>query len=244
MDKIAVISDIHGNIPALEAVLKDIEDRKISRIFCLGDLAGKGPGSCEAVDIIRKKCEIVVKGNWEYFISEQEDNKFEEVLWHRGVLGEKRLAYLRELPLYHEFYMSGKLVRICHASPKDVFKRVHATAGYEEKMELFEAPEDSEIDSDVIIYGDIHGAYSQCFDKKMIFNVGSVGNPLEMTLASYGIIEGEYNGLNIGTFSMSIVRVPYDIELAVQYAIDKKIPALEFYIDELRTGVYRGKKIK
>ncbi|ADO84303.1 metallophosphoesterase family protein [Ilyobacter polytropus] len=242
MDKIAVISDIHGNIPALEAVLKDIEDRKISRIFCLGDLAGKGPGSCETVDIIRKKCEIVVKGNWEYFISEQEDNEFEEVLWHRGILGKERLEYLKSLPLYQEFYMSGKLVRICHASPKDVLKRVHASASYVEKAELFEAPEDSELDSDVIIYGDIHGAYSQCFDQKMIFNVGSVGNPLEFTLASYGIIEGSYKSLEEGAFSISIVRVPYDIELAVQYAIEKKIPDLEHYINELRTGVYRGKK--
>ncbi|WP_319371861.1 metallophosphoesterase family protein [uncultured Ilyobacter sp.] len=244
MDKIAVISDIHGNIPALEAVLKDIEDKKISRIFCLGDLAGKGPDSCEAVDIVRKKCEVVVKGNWEYFISEQEDNEFEEVLWHRRILGDKRLEYLRGLPLYHEFYMSGKLIRICHASPKDVFKRVHATATYDEKTELFEAPEESESDSDVVIYGDIHGAYSQCFDQKMIFNVGSVGNPLELTQASYGIIEGKYKSFEMATFSMSIVRVPYDIELAVQYAIDKKIPDLKFYIDELRTGVYRGKKNK
>lgn len=242
MERIAIISDIHGNIPALEAVLKDIELRKIKRIFCLGDLAGKGPGSCEAVDIIREKCEVVVKGNWEYFISEQEDNEFIEVLWHRDVLGEERLNYLRSLPLYHEFYMSGRLVRICHASPKSVFHRVHASASYEEKLKLFQAPEDAENDSDMIIYGDIHGAYSQCFDKKVIFNVGSVGNPLEMTQASYGIIEGGYQEKKIHSFSMSIVRVSYDIEAAVRHAIQEEIPDLEDYIGELRTGVYRGKK--
>jgi predicted phosphodiesterase len=242
MEKIALISDIHGNITALEAVLKDIESRKINRIFCLGDLAGKGPGSCEAVDIIKKRCEIVVKGNWEYFISEQEDNKFVEVLWHRNILGEERLEYLRGLPLYHEFYMSGKLVRVCHASPKSVFHRVHASASYEKKLELFEAPEEAENDSDMVIYGDIHGAYSQFFDKKIIFNVGSVGNPLEMTQASYGIIEGGYEEKGHQTFSLSIVRVSYDIEEAVRHAIDEQIPDLEDYIGELRTGVYRGKK--
>ena len=59
MDKIAVISDIHGNMPALETVLDDIRQRGIEQIFCLGDLAGKGPLSAEAVDTIREVCDIV-----------------------------------------------------------------------------------------------------------------------------------------------------------------------------------------
>ncbi len=55
MDKIAVISDIHGNLPALEAVLADIQQRDIHRIICLGDLVGKGPDSSKAIDIIKEK---------------------------------------------------------------------------------------------------------------------------------------------------------------------------------------------
>ena len=50
MDKIAIISDIHGNIPALESVLQDIRERNISRIFCLGDIVGKGPHPEKAVE--------------------------------------------------------------------------------------------------------------------------------------------------------------------------------------------------
>ena len=61
MERIAVISDIHANVVALEAVLEDIKRRKIDRIFCLGDLVMKGASPCEVVDIIREKCEIVVK---------------------------------------------------------------------------------------------------------------------------------------------------------------------------------------
>lgn len=49
MERIAVISDIHGNLPALEAVLKDIKKQNIERIYCLGDLAGKGPSPAEVV---------------------------------------------------------------------------------------------------------------------------------------------------------------------------------------------------
>lgn len=63
MEKIAIISDIHANIIALEEVLKDIEKRKVNRIFCLGDLVTKGSSPCEVVDKIKEKCEIVVKGN-------------------------------------------------------------------------------------------------------------------------------------------------------------------------------------
>lgn len=62
MDRIAVISDIHGNWPACEAVLEDIASRGISRVFCLGDLIGKGPSPSEVLDAVRQRCEVVVRG--------------------------------------------------------------------------------------------------------------------------------------------------------------------------------------
>ena len=57
MDRIAIISDIHGNLPALHATLDDIAARGITRIVCLGDLVGKGPHSDQATDICRAACE-------------------------------------------------------------------------------------------------------------------------------------------------------------------------------------------
>jgi protein phosphatase len=68
LDKIAVISDIHGNILALESAFQDIRTREIKRNICLGDLEGKGPHSSKAADLIQEHCETVVKGNWDYFI--------------------------------------------------------------------------------------------------------------------------------------------------------------------------------
>ena len=82
MEKIAVISDIHGNIPALESVLQDIKLRGIERIICLGDLVGKGPHSSEAIEIIRKECEVVVMGNWDDFITKP--TEFEALKWHQN----------------------------------------------------------------------------------------------------------------------------------------------------------------
>lgn len=74
MDRIALISDIHGNMPALEATLADIQRRDIERIFCLGDLVGKGPHSAQVVDSCRQVCEATVKGNWDEGILADEDH--------------------------------------------------------------------------------------------------------------------------------------------------------------------------
>ena len=239
MDRIAIISDIHGNIPALEAVVSDIKNRGISRIMCLGDLAGKGPDSDIAVDMIKNDCELVVKGNWDYFMAEGDYNVM--LAWHRKKLGEKRLNYLKNLPGYAEFYMSGRLIRLCHAAPNDVFHRVQSTASYEEKITLFKDPKGEDKESDIVGYGDIHGSYIDNFQGKTLFNVGSVGNPLDITQSSYGIIEGSYEEKITSAFSISLVKVPYDIEKAVQQAIESKMPDLQEYINELRTARYRGK---
>lgn len=242
MNKIAIISDIHGNIPALKSVLSDIKSRKIEKIICLGDLAGKGPEPEEAVDIVKENCDTVLKGNWDYLISEVNDR--EMLTWHNKKLGNNRVEYLRELPLYTEFYISGRLIRLCHAAPEDVFGRVQGNAPVEEKMKLFSAPEGKTAEADVIGYGDIHGAYVQNFKGKTIFNVGSVGNPLEITQASYGIIEGNYSSRELSSFSINLVRVPYDIEKAVELAENSDMPDIDDYVDELRTAVYRGLKEK
>lgn len=239
MDRIAIISDIHGNIPALEAVLSDIKSRGIERIICLGDLAGKGLCSVQAVDMIKANCEVVIKGNWDYFMSEQEE---EVLLWHQSKLGKERLDYLKQLPIYDEFYMSGKLVRLCHASPNDLFHRVHITTADEERIKLFAPTITLQEEADVVGYGDIHGAYVDSLRGKILFNVGSVGNPLDIPQASYAIMEGEYGGRETTSFSITNVRVPYDIELAVNQALEAGMPDLQAYIDELRTAIYRKSK--
>jgi protein phosphatase len=242
MERIAIISDIHGNMPALDAVLEDIHSRDIKRIFCLGDLAGKGPSSIEAVDKIREHCEVVIKGNWDYYMTDIHDNEI--LKWHQDKLGAERLEYLKALPIYTEFYISGKLLRLCHASPNDLFLRTYLSTKEDERMRLFAPTPTLDIEADVIGYGDIHGAHIDNFNGKTIFNVGSVGNPLEITQASYGIIEGTMDDKNKAPFSVALVRVPYDIDLAIEQAVLADMPSIEEYIKELRTAVYRGRGTK
>ena len=115
MEKIAILSDIHGNITALEAVLKDIKQRKVNKIFCIGDYVVKCANPDAVIDCIRKNCDVVLKGNCDETISS--DRALQKKFWSRVKIGEERAAYLKGLPVMHEFYMSGQLVRLFHASP-------------------------------------------------------------------------------------------------------------------------------
>ena len=242
--KIAVISDIHGNLPALEAVINNIKKRAVDKIICLGDIIGKGPSSKEAVDICRKECDIILKGNWEDFlyksyiaINEGHEETDERRLWYINSADSQRMEYLGSLPHSIEFYLSGKLTRLFHAHPKN-FNRYYPHSPIEQRLELFDFSDFSENKktADIAIYADIHNAYMQIVQGKHLLNVGSVGNSLDTTRASYVILEGdEKDELD---FSMQFIRVSYDIEKAVAIAKEANVPDLEGYISELRTAAY------
>lgn len=240
MEQIAIISDIHGNIPALTAVLDDIQQRGITRILCLGDIVGKGPNSDLAVEMVREHCEITVMGNWDDLMFREVE--FPTARWHQNVLGKDRLAYLGSLPFSIEFMMSGKYIRLFHASPRSLYERIQPWDEDEKRLSLFDYSDlcQEKRQADIVGYGDIHNAFIQHLEGKTLFNVGSVGNPLDLTQASYVIMEGEYAGLSAAPLNIQFVRVPYDIELAIQQARDADMPAIEPYIHELRTAQYRG----
>ena len=245
MEKIAIISDIHGNIPALESVLADINSRHIKRIYCLGDLVGKGPQSSMAIQMIQKHCEKVVRGNWDDFFPKPQES--DTIKWHQNQLTKKQMNDLEELPFSAEFMMSGKLVRMFHASPRSVYERIQPWDSLDRRLSMFENTELTENiagkrEPDVVLYGDIHNAYQQTINGKTLCNVGSVGNPLDLTQASYVVLEGEYNQSENRVFSIQLIRVPYDIEASIHIATEMGMPELGEYIKELKTAKYRGVK--
>lgn len=253
LERIAVIADVHGNIPALEAVLKDIEQRGIKRIICLGDTIGKGPNPDIAVDKVRQNCEALIMGNWEAGILWPLDGigpEFAQIIeWNRRKLGTERLDYLAQTPFCIDLVLSGKLVRLFHSSAKGIHNRVHPVNPLEERLAMFEntahtgrAPTDRT--PDVVGYADIHGAYIQHFEGKTLFNTGSVGNPLEITQSSYIVLEGAADPTKLSSLAISFVRVPYDVEAAIVLAENEPgMPGLAEYITELRTAKYARKKI-
>ncbi len=249
MERIALISDIHGNIPALDAVLDDILRRGIKRIFCLGDLVGKGPESAAAVDICKEVCEKLIIGNWDAMLADEggplppgPPDILEILGWHRRQVGADRLHYLGRLPGTIDFVMSGRKVRLFHASQRGIRYRVYHKDPLEKHLAMFENTGFTGFRTtpDVVGYADIHFAFQATYGDKTLFNIGSVGNPLDKPQASYAVVQGDYERQNSAPFSIEIVRLPYDIESEIRRAHDSGMPEMDLWETELRTARYRG----
>lgn len=262
MDKIAIISDVHGNITALKAVINDIESRNISKIFCLGDSIYRGCNSDLVIDLLRKKCEIILKGNCDESLTRPNVPKGK--YWTRDLIGEERANFIYNLPIYYDFYMSGYLIRLFHASPfaldyvfNPMFSNkntVYSSSEIYDAMDLFKNTKfigkcDSDPTPDIVGYGHIHTPNIFRCHNKTIFNPGSVGMPIEMlnnnffdetnkfsTVASYIILEGIFDSKELSSISFNLVRLPYDIEAEVQLIEKSNIPNKEKIITELRSA--------
>lgn len=243
MERAAVISDLHGNVTAFTAVLEDLRRRGITIVYNLGDVAGKGPRGSECVRLSREHCLVTVRGNWDDFLPSTDPAWRDDAgwWWHNELSQEDRW-WLQALPLAHDITLSGRRIRMFHASAKSVYHRVHARHPDGEFEGMFAATEltGEGPAPDVVCYGDIHDAYVTTYRGRTLVNVGSVGNPLDEPQACYVILEGEPEGGRGDPFGIQFVRVPYDIEAEIAVAVGLGMPAVEPYAVELRTAVYRG----
>ena len=242
LERIAVISDVHGNLTALEAVVADIRARGIERILNLGDNAGKGPRGQATVDRCREVCAVNVRGNWDDFLPGMPDDASPGMVWWRDELRPDQHEWLLNLPLSHDLLVSGRHIRLFHASATSVHTRVLREHTLEEFGGMFAATEltGSAPEPTVVGYGDIHQAYVEVRRGRTLFNVGSVGNPIDEPTSSYGILEGVLDEPGRAPFGFELVRVPYDVEAEIAVATELGMPELEPYAVELRTALYRG----
>lgn len=261
--KIAIISDIHGNLEALKATLQDIKSRNVDKIFCLGDTIMKGVHNEQCIKLVKDNCDIVLRGNCDrHFSTEHTDlSKFPEyeqkrIKWMKDTISKENMQYLHNLPFSYEFYMSGSLVRIFHAMPKADNIVVLNVSSIQEKLEMFYPSEKtiSQNIADVIIYGHIHHPYLDTLYNKTLINVGSVGNSfdpirnpnkdsncMETTRATYLILEGEYGAKEYKQdISFQFIKVPYDIKKELE---DEELNIeKENYRYEIQKGIYRNMK--
>jgi protein phosphatase len=239
MTRLALIADIHGNVPALEAVLDDIARVGADVVYCLGDIVGKGGSSDRAVDLCRAACAVNLYGNWEDSIANGASMSA-AADWYRAQLGPERCAWLRALPMTIDFALSGQQVRLYHASQNSVHYRVHQDAR-DKHAAMFDNTEFTGFGPapSVVGYADIHDCFMTWVGDKLLFNTGSVGNPLESNRASYALIEGdERTGEAPAPLRVSFMRVSYDIERAVRDAREAGAPWVDDYAHELRTATY------
>ena len=243
-DRIAVISDVHGNLSALEAVLADVDARGIERIFNLGDNVGKGPRGREVVEVCRERCAVNILGNWDDFLPDPGRTHDSEALaWWLAQLADGQGDWLRGLPFSHDFLLSGRWVRLFHASSTSVHHRVrfdHDEAGFLGMFANTPATGDGPPPS-VVGYGDTHDPFYEVDrGRRTLFNTGSVGNSMDDPTPVYVILEGVFGSAVDAPFSVQFVRVPYDVEAELAVAARLGMPELDAYVSELRHGIYRG----
>lgn len=263
MDKIAIISDIHGNISALEAVLEDIKNRNIDKIYCLGDCIIKCTHPDLVIDKIREVCDVILLGNCDYVVCTPEAKQ--KNFWSRNVIGEERASFIASLPVSHDFYMSGHLIRLFHASPHsldEIFNPMYSNKDtnyshleIHNPERLFDNTEfigktDKDPIPDIVGYGHIHTPLLVRNKNKTIFNPGSVGIPVEMrntsiedqtnkfsTVASYIILEGYLNEKELKPISFNSIRVPYNFDKEVEDLRNSDMPNKEIIIRSLISAI-------
>jgi predicted phosphodiesterase len=246
LHRVAVVSDVHGNVTAYEAVLADIARRGIEHVVNLGDVIGKGPRGSECIRLTRERCAATVRGNWDAFIARDDVQPWEHAQWVRDGLSPSELTWLAQLPNVHELVLSGQPIRFFHASPVDEFTRVFAPTN-EAEHRAFAAQTEFTGDGPVptiVGYGDIHGAYLSVDYGITVFNAGSIGNALDAPGAPYVVLEGTLprpgETAPPGQVGITFVRVPYDVEAEIAVAEELGMPGVEAYALELREQRYRG----
>jgi putative phosphoesterase len=214
--KLAFISDIHGNAVALDAVLKDIKEKNVEKLFVLGDLCYRGTEPKRSLDLVRSlQCEVI-KGNADEWVvrgvreGEVPDQALEmmnkERNWILSQLDEESVEYLRNLPTNLNLKFGDVTIHAFHATPNSLFEVVQPFESDEIVSEkLMVQP------ADIYIYAHIHKPFIRFINGKCIINIGSVGLPFDgLNKSSYTILDIEE-----GSVQTSNVRVNYDVEKVI-----------------------------
>jgi len=233
--RIAIVSDVHGNLAAFEAVVADLKETSPDLILHGGDLAHGGAHPVEVVDRIRELGWAGVCGNTD------------EMLWDSGVLsdfaakapqaqpilalvaemipstcarlGEDRIAWLKALP---RMQYCGPMALV-HASPNDLWRAPLPTASDAELREVY-----GSLNAGVAVYGHIHQPYVRVLPTMTVANSGSVGLSYDGDpRASYLLMDGE---------RATIRRVEYELEIELKTLLRSGLPHAEWIGRTLRAG--------
>lgn len=230
--QIALIADLHGNWPATQALERDLARRRVDRLYCLGDMVGKGPSSDRTFDWAVANCDLILGGNWDYGVGYR---LYEPDRFYWSQLGERRLALLRDLPLEKTLTLSGRRVRLFHGRPV-----MHALILAQQDASLIEPlfTDCNGFRCDVVGYADAHRQAMRTINPGLFFNCGSVGNALGATLCCYAILEGEL-GDPTAALDIRLVTVPYDRAQALADArAAAEVPRIDTFLREVETGQY------
>ena len=229
MSRVAVITDIHGNLPALEAALARIDELAITEVYCGGDLVGYGPWPNQVCSLIEGRGIPTIYGNYDHAIGrdhedcgcayrDQHDRELGElsIAWTLEHTNQASKDFMRQLPFDLRFELGGGRVRLVHGSPRKVneylfddkpartFERIAAGA-----------------DCDILVFGHTHRPWVDEYGGVLFVNCGSVGKPKD------GDRRGGFAILSAGSDGVSaeVERFDYDVELAAREVVEAGLPA-------------------
>jgi predicted phosphodiesterase len=243
----ALLSDIHGNLPALEAVLADIGHRPgVNGVFHLGDLVGYAPWPNEVVATLRAAHVTGVAGNYDSTVAtdykhcgcryedpHQEALSHESYAWTRAQVSTETKRYLGALPFRIDLrpgggHLPGATVALVHGTPS--LNTVYWTADRPESFSLKMATLAGLKAGDTMAFGHTHIPWHREIDGLHFVNTGSVGRPKDGDWrAGYVLLDVSDAGVGV-----EMVRVAYDVARAADAILESTLPS-EF-AEQLRTG--------
>ncbi|MDB4904996.1 MAG: metallophosphoesterase family protein [Mucilaginibacter sp.] len=255
--KIVLFSDIHANLPALEAALANIDAQKPDAIYCLGDLVGYNIWPNEVIDMIRSRNISTIAGNYDFGIGRSTDDcgcayKTDEekamgkvsISYTNEVVKDQQRAYLRTLPAHIrlEFQLSDDKMNVLlvHGSPRKINEYLFEDRDEKSMLRIME-----QADADIMCFGHTHKPYHRILNSgidgqdhyRHAINIGSVGKPKDNNpKGGYLIltINEHSNTLDKESITAEFIRFDYDIEKAAKAVEDSPLP--NEYADMLRRG--------
>ena len=226
--KLALISDVHGNLEAFNAVLEEIKRRKIKKIFCLGDIVDYGANPEECIKIIIKNKIVSVQGNHDLNVVTLENyDWFNEsskasLKIITKILNKKEKDFLLKLPktIKHENMF------LVHASPRDyLYEYVYPDTPDSLLEEFFNIAKKK-----IIIMGHTHIPFVKILrSNRLVINPGSIGQPRDKNnKASFCILDNK-------KLDAKIIRIEYDIDKAAEKILELGMP--KFLAERLYQGI-------
>ena len=232
---VAVITDIHGNLPALEAALARIDEHGIESIYCGGDLVGYGPHPNQVCALIAQRKIPTIYGNYDYAIARDlddcgcayitpEDRALGQrsVAWTLEHTDQRSKDFMRELPFDLHFALGESDVHLVHGSPRKVNEYL-----FEDKpASLYERLAGAETDQ-VLVFGHTHKPWVHSYGGVLFVNCGSVGKPKDGDpRCAFAILRPGAEGIEV-----TIERVEYDAEAVAREVAAVGLPVE--YADKL-----------
>lgn len=257
MSKIALFSDIHANLPALEACLKSIDAQQLDAIYCLGDLVGYNIWPNEVIDIIRKRGIPTIAGNYDFGIGRTSDDcgcayKTDKekamgkisISFTNQIVKENERAYLRTLParIKVEFQLNNDKLNLLlvHGSPRRINEYLFEDRDEKSMLRIME-----QADADIMCFGHTHKPYHRILNSgidgqnhfRHAINIGSVGKPKDGDPRGCYVlltINDNSSVLDKDSIHVEFVRFDYDVEKAAKAVEDSPLP--NEYANMLRKG--------